>query len=251
MPTQFSAATWNLGRPAAKSWKKLPAIQSQMAKVSADCWVLTEARRSISPGDGYQGIHSPAHPARRKDPDERWVSVWSRWPTKSIPVRESLWSATALVDAEFGQVIVHGVVLPYRNEPNSSGGALRIWAEFSKELILQAEDWVALQREYPGIPLVVAGDFNQNLDGVQWYGNDETRNQLRLALDGARLRCLTQQNAVTSGQLKNHHLVDHICVSTELSRNFEVDCWEPIDIDGVRMSDHPGVVVRLSANGAR
>jgi hypothetical protein len=46
-------------------------------------------------------------------------------------------------------------------------------------------------------------------------------------------------------------LVDHIYVSTELSGDFEVDCWEPVAADGTRMSDHPGVVVRLSVDRER
>jgi endonuclease/exonuclease/phosphatase family metal-dependent hydrolase len=251
MQTQLSVATWNLERPAARSWKKLPAILGRLATVSADCWVLTETRASITPGKDYFGIHSPAHAARRKDTDERWVSVWSRWPNRSIPVRESFWSATALVDAELGQMIVHGVVLPYRNEQNTGGGRSLVWAEFHKELILQAEDWAALRREYPGIPLVVTGDFNQNLDGAQWYGTPETRRLFRLALDGAGLQCLTEEDAVKSGRLKRHHLVDHICVSTEFSGGPEFACWEPEGVDGNRLSDHPGVVARLSVDGER
>ncbi len=248
MPTQISIATWNLERPAVRSWKKLPAILDRVAAVSADCWVLTETRASITPVTDYFGIHSPAHVVRREDADERWVSVWSRWPSRSIPVRESFWSATALVDAEFGQMIVHGVVLPYRNEQDPGGGRLLAWAEFRKELLLQAEDWAALRREYPGIPLVVMGDFNQNLDGAQWYGTPETRRLFRQALDGAGLRCLTEEDVVASGKLKRDHLVDHICVSTELSGS-EFACWEPEGVGGKTLSDHPGVVVRLSVDG--
>lgn len=246
MPTQFSVATWNLERPAVRSWKKLPAIRRQIATVSADVWVLTETRRSISPGDGFQGVHSPPHPWRREDPDERWVSIWSRWPTKDVRVRESFWAATALVDAGFGPIIVHGVVLPYRNEP-SPNEELRVWAEFSKELLHQSGDWLALRRKYPTIPLVVAGDFNQSLDGELWYGNADTRRDLGVALNGAGLCCVTTEDVVESGKLKSNHLVDHICVSAEHSGNPDMDCWDPVDGDGVRMSDHPGVVVRLSA----
>src|ERR1700693_3172110 len=146
MRTCFSMATWILERPGLNSWKRLPAIRSQIATIAADFWVLTEARKSISPADGFYGIHSPMHSARREDPDERWVSVWSRWPVRNVDVRESFWSATALVDAEFGQIIVHGVVLPYRNEPNPDGSRMQVWAEFSKELHLQSQDWASLSR---------------------------------------------------------------------------------------------------------
>jgi hypothetical protein len=249
MAMQFSVATWNLERPPVRS-TKLSAILSRIDTVAADVWVLTESRTSLKPVDGYQGINSPAHSPRLNDP-ERWVSIWSRWPIRSASIRQSFWSATALVDTEFGRVVVHGVVLPYRNEKNPDGGRLRIWDEFSKELMLQGDDWAALRREYPGVPLVLAGDFNQNLDRQRWYGNADTRRALGVALKGADLSCLTAADMVESGKLKQNHLVDHICVSADLRGNVEVDCWEPVNGDGVRMSDHPGVVARLSATGAR
>jgi len=249
MLTRLSIATWNLERAALRSWKKLPAIQSRIAAVSADCWVLTETRTSITPGNGYSGVHSPPHHFRGRDPDEHWVSVWSRWPLKVIPVRTTPWSTTALVDGEFGQLIVHGVVLPYQRESSADGGRSPDWVEFSKELSHQAADWATIRREYPDTPLVVAGDFNQNLDGAQWYGNDETRQSLNLALEGAGLLCLTKEDVVAAGKLKRNHLVDHICVSTDLTRDYEVECWDQFSADGREISDHPGVVARVSVDG--
>ena len=217
-----------------------------MATVSADCWVLTETRTSITPGNDYRGVHSRAHPSRRPDPDERWVSVWSRWPIRPIPVRASPWSATAIVEAEFGPMIVHGLVLPYQLEPSADGGRASHWTEFSKEVARQAQDWGALRREYASIPVLVAGDLNQSLDGSDWYGTAATRQLLCSALDDAGLRCLTKDDAVASGKLRRNHLVDHICVSSELRGDFDIECWEPVRSDGTRMSDHPGVIARLA-----
>jgi hypothetical protein len=37
-------------------------------------------------------------------------------------------------------------------------------------------------------------------------------------------------------------------VSGGLDRSCEFECWENVDREEVRMSDHPGVVVRLSVN---
>jgi endonuclease/exonuclease/phosphatase family metal-dependent hydrolase len=245
MLTRLSIATWNLERPSVRSWKRLPAIRSCMATVSADCWVLTETRTSIAPGNDYRGVHSRAHPSRRPDPDERWVSVWSRWPIRPIPIRASPWSATAIVEAEFGPMIVHGLVLPYQLEPSADGGRASHWTEFSKEVARQAQDWGALRREYASIPVVVAGDLNQSLDGSDWYGTVATRQLLCNALDDAGLRCLTKDDAVASGKLRRKHLVDHICVSSEFRGAFDIECWESVRSDGTRMSDHPGVIARL------
>jgi hypothetical protein len=218
-----------------------------MEAVSADIWVLTETRSSITPGGAYCGIHSPAHLSRRPDADERWVSVWSRWPIQTANVRVSPWSVTGIVHSPFGRLIIHGMVLPYRHEPTNVAGESPVWAEFSRELSLQAQDWVAVRHQHGGLPLIVVGDFNQNLDGAQWYGTPATRRQLALGLDVAGLRCLTMDDAVATGRLRRNHLVDHVCVSTDLAPAGEFDCWEPLAEDGKAISDHPGVVARLRA----
>lgn len=252
MPSRLSIATWNLERVGLRSYKRLPAIRKKIADVAADCWVLTETRMPICPGKDYSPVHSmEAPPNRYRDADERWVSLWSRWPISSVPSRESSWSATARVDTPYGPLIVHGVVLPYRSEPGPNGDPTRVWREFSTELSLQAEDWAALRRQYPDTPLVLAGDFNQNLGGGRWYGNDKTRDLLRQALHRSGLVCLTEGDAIALGILKDRRLVDHICVSPELAVDAEFCCWERVDSHNVRMSDHPGVVARLSANGVR
>jgi hypothetical protein len=58
-------ATWNLERPSLRSWKRLPRQRTRMAEIDADIWILTETRASISPAEGYHGLHSPPHPLRR------------------------------------------------------------------------------------------------------------------------------------------------------------------------------------------
>ncbi len=247
----ITIATWNLERPRPASWKKLPAIRSQMASVAADLWVLTESRTTISPEDRFQAVHSPPDRFRRPDHDERWCSLWSRWPLTPIPTRDTPWSATALVRSPLGDLIIYGTVLPYHAEPpRASGFGVQQWGEFFREVHLQAEDWGHLRRDFPGIPLVVAGDLNQSLDGARWYGTKSTRQALLDALRGADLRCVTAEDMVACGKLRRHHLVDHVCVTGDLDRESLV-CWEPVAADRTRMSDHPGVLVRLARSGSQ
>jgi len=61
--------------------------------------------------------------------------------------------------------------------------------------------------------------------------------------------CLTKEDVVAAGKLKRNHLVDHICVSTDLTRDYEVECWDQFSADGREISDHPGVVARVSVDG--
>jgi hypothetical protein len=247
----ITIATWNLERPRLASWKKLPAIRAQIATVAADLWVLTESRTTISPGDRFLAVHSPPDPFRDLDSDERWCSVWSRWPMTRIATRDTPWSAAALVRSPLGDLIVYGTVLPYHAEPaRASGVGNRQWGEFFREVQLQAEDWEHLRRDFPGIPLAVAGDLNQNLDGARWYGTKSTRQALLDALRGADLRCVTAEDMVASGKLRRNHLVDHVCVTGDLNRE-SLMCWEPVASDRTRMSDHPGVLVRLARSASQ
>jgi hypothetical protein len=244
----FLLATWNLERPARRSWKKVPAILGVLGTVAADVYVLTETRASLILGRGYGAIHSAAHPARRADQDERWVSIWSRWSLTPISVRPTPWAAAALAETPVGPVAVYGTVLPYRNEPAPSGARVSVWTRFAEELEQQAQDWVTIRRLDSKVPLVVAGDFNQSLDGSGWYESAESKAQLRDALRQAGLVCVTTEDVVVSGKLRSHHLIDHVCASAPLVAAGDVSCWEPVGADGKALSDHPGVAVNLACS---
>jgi endonuclease/exonuclease/phosphatase family metal-dependent hydrolase len=244
----FRLATWNLERPARRSWKKVPAILEILGSVGADVYVLTESRASLSLGSGYSAIHAPSHPIRRPDLDERWVSVWSRWPARRLTVRPTPWAAAALLDTPAGPVVVYGTVLPYRDEPTANGARASVWTRFAEELEQQAQDWVTIRRLDSKVPLVVAGDFNQSLDGSGWYESAESKAQLRDALRQAGLVCVTTEDVVVSGKLRSHHLIDHVCASAPLVAAGDVSCWEPVGADGKALSDHPGVAVNLACS---
>jgi hypothetical protein len=238
----ISIATWNLERPSSAPLPRTRRILAAIQRAAADIWVLTETRETLIPGPEYCAVHSKPHPGRRPD-DERWVSIWSRWP--AISLWQDAWSATARVDTPGGDVLVHGVVLPYMNEPGRDGKRVLGWSRFREELSRQRHHWRRLREQHPTIPLVVAGDFNQNLDGRRWYGSQRTRQALCEALDHAELNCLTLEDVVAAHKLERNHLIDHICVTDGLAVHEGIWCWEPT-IDGLRMSDHPGVALRLS-----
>src|ERR1700687_291504 len=153
-------ATWNLQRPSRKPVSRTLRIQSALSAVPADIWILTETRASLIPNRAYHPTHSKLHQGRRPD-DERWVSIWSRWPATALA--EDCWSATALIESPLGKLIVHGVVLPYMHDP--APGMAPVWSRFLEELGHQRNRWLRTRMEYPEIPLVVAGDLNQTLGG--------------------------------------------------------------------------------------
>jgi hypothetical protein len=240
-------ATWNLERPRARSWKRTPRQLARMADVAADVWVLTETRIDVTPGSGMHGMHAPPHPQRRPDHDERWVGIWSRWPLAPTGIDPApSGSVSAVVERAEGPFVIYGTVLPWANEPGDDGRA-RMWQVHEREVERQGEDWAELRRRFPGLPLIVAGDFNQDRDGSGWYGTPKVRAALTRALDDAGLVCVTTEDVVRSGRLADQHLVDHIAVSETLLTSMEatMSCWARTDTDGVRLSDHPTVAVDL------
>ena len=89
-------ATWNLERVSLRSWLKLPRLLRQIEAVDADVWVMTESRVGLPLSDAYPFVvHAPAHASRRPDTDERWVSIWSRYPLADAGVVASPWDAAA------------------------------------------------------------------------------------------------------------------------------------------------------------
>jgi endonuclease/exonuclease/phosphatase family metal-dependent hydrolase len=218
-----------------------------MAAIAADVWVLTETRESIAPESGLYGVSTPPHPERRPDPDERWVSIWSRWPVSATGIEpDPSGSVSALIERPDGPLLIYGTVLPWANERGQDGRA-RMWEVHHREIERQGAEWLELRRRFPDVPLIVAGDFNQDRDGSGWYGTSRGRRLLTDALERASLVCLTAGDVVAEGLLRETHLVDHIavCQAWRSRQEVAVACWERTDDDGIRLSDHPTVAVDL------
>ena len=233
-------ATWNVQRPPRRVEGRTQRIQTKLESVAADIWVLTESRTSLAPADAFYSTHSGVHAGRLPTDDLRWVSIWSHWPASVLA--EDHWSATALIDTPMGELIVQGVVLPYMHEP--APGLADVWSRFSHELANQRDSWAGTRAKHADIPMVVAGDLNQTIGGSLRYGSPDTRKLLLEALAAADLKCLTAGDEPT-GTLRNVHLVDHICATSNLTAGM-ITYWEPKDLDGQTMSDHRGVAIELT-----
>lgn len=238
-------ATWNLERPSRTGWKIPPRQRQRIAEIAADVWVLTETRASVSPGAGYDGVHSPPFPTRRdSDEDERYVSVWSRWPIRATAVEPHCrGSASALVETPKGPLLVNGCVIAYAHDKGTDGTA-RAWQRHAEELARQAGEWLELQRLHPGVPLMVAGDMNQTHDGARHgYGTWAVREQLLEALDAVSLRLVTTRDVVASGEA-DVHLVDHVAVPIRWSDDrVSMSVIGTRGTDGVRISDHANIII--------
>lgn len=241
-------ATWNLERPSLRSWKRLPRQRERIDALTADVWILTETRASIAPGDDWYGLHAPPMPRRTTDEDERYVSLWSRWPVESTSVEpHPRGSVAGLVHAPSGPLLVYGTVLAWANDKGEQGKH-RLWQLHAEEIHRQGAEWKQLRDEHPGVPLVVAGDFNQDRDGSGWYGTHRVRGLLTEALASAGLVVVTDADVVQDG-LYDHNLVDHVAVSTELlvAQTTKMTVLHRDHDDGTYLSDHPTVVVDFAS----
>lgn len=240
-------ATWNVERPKPMGSKVPPAQLRRMAKVDADVWVLTETRLGHAPSAAHRhAVFSPPHPQRRPA-HERWTAIWSRWPLQEIsrPASHRRGTVAAIVEHPTGPILVYGTVIAWANERrHDDGSPARMWQVHLAEIGRQGQEWEQLRRDHPDVPLLVAGDFNQDRDGSGWYGTTLTRDRLGEALDAAGLRCITAMDPLALG-LTSGHLIDHICTTPDLAASARVSCWDRYDATGQRLSDHPTVAADM------
>ena len=219
-----------------------------MAEVAADVWVLTETHLHHAPtADHAHSAFSAPHPDRRPD-TERWAALWSRWPITTIddPPSHRRGTVACIVHRPDAPFLVYGTVIAWANEPTfDDGRPARMWQVHLAEIERQGAEWQRLRELHPDLPVIVAGDFNQDRDGSGWYGTAAGRQALSQALADAGLRCVTDMDAVETGKLATAHLIDHVCLTPDLPEVIGVSCWEPQAPDGSVLSDHPIVAVDL------
>jgi hypothetical protein len=235
-------ATWNLEYAAgqAKNRQRLDLI----ASTQADVWILTETHDDIDLSVlGHHSAQSEARPTAR--PGGRWVTIWSRYPIlERVDVDDPIRTVAAVLDAPVGRLVVYGTVLPWHTDPGPDGDA-RAWSEHHRVIPLQGAEWLRLATDHSDASLCVAGDFNTNLGGLQYYGTREGRTLLRVALDAAGLACVTETDRVPEGRLR-YSPIDHICISKALAdRATVVEAWEGTTVEGVKLSDHSGLMIEV------
>ena len=105
-------------------------------------------------------------------------------------------------------------------------------------------DWKQLQATYPEAMLIVAGDFNQDLNVLPYYGSRRNKQALRQALAEANLDCLTfgdndPVRRLIDGQ---HSNIDHICIAHSEVINLQRTFAWPHSLEDLRgISEHFGV----------
>lgn len=234
------------------------AIKSKIQEINAEILALTETSELIDLSSDYFSIKSQEFPHYQDAP---WITIWSRWPiTESITTFNPYRTACCLIDSPFGQLIVYGTIIPYHMAGVSGNRypekGKKVWQMHLEDILAQTEDWKKIMSNYPGIPLVIAGDFNQTRDNIPMgYGTGQARKLLTQKLLDNGLVCITESDFGFSGYLtpdpkkqKIRRNIDHICISRSpsLEMDYQVGAWDHFTDDGFFMSDHNGVYVDLS-----
>lgn len=213
----------------------------------SDIWFLTETHQDLSPHQGYFGIHSGT-PDRLFRPGERWSSIWSKWPIESLPSYASDASrcvAGRVNQAELGEIILYGSVLPWNTDPRAKESTS--YEAFAEALDVQKSDWLKIRRNFPNAMFIVAGDFNQDLVDKHFYGSKNKRVALESALKECELSPLTAgTNDPIARDSYPRANIDHIFMTSRLACSLEKTSRWPDTPQPVKsLSDHFGIKVEI------
>lgn len=235
-------AAWNLERPKSKGYAKNAARLARIGHVDADIWFLTETHAGIVP-PGYHALATRPM-AGYHTPGENFSTLVSRWPfVRTIETWNPEFSVCAEIRTPGASVLAYATLITYANDRGPDSASPR-WAEHRKYIAEQRQDWLRLARDFPDLPLLIGGDFNQSRDGSGWYEDKRAVAELGDALREAGLRCLTEQDFRLTHDLSRAS-IDHLCAShTLVPRVRGIGVWEG-QIDGWRLSDHNGVYVDI------
>ncbi|WP_017297350.1 endonuclease/exonuclease/phosphatase family protein [Nodosilinea nodulosa] len=214
-------ATWNLERalPASVQAERQ---QQWLSRIDADIWILTETHLGITPGEDFVSVASGL-PDRPGAEDERWVQIWVRT-GELVPLEtgDKARTVAALLTQPSGQGwVLYGTVLP--SQPDHQGQT------FAAALATHQADWKRFQGVHPEAGLIVAGDFNQDLNALNYYGSRRNKQALRQALDSVKLVCYTAgENDPVHRLIQGQHSnTDHICLTQNPLGQFRVPLSGP------------------------
>ena len=239
-------ATWNLdhafngSRPVQKQINKI-------ADIDPDVIVLTETCSRVD----LTGLGYVRQTTAQNRYSKQYSAIWSKHPiAERIETYDKVMTTCARIDLPTGPLIVYATIITYHGDKGRDGLS-RTWEEHHKEVDRQASDWRHIQEQYPGVNFLVAGDFNETLDGSKRYLPNTNSAHLEEKLKKSSLVCVTREDFGASGKLKAdpikgyyRHNIDHICISGNAYQLVQAGAWDHFD-DGVQYSDHNGVYVDL------
>ena len=247
--TVLRVATWNLDRSGIRKKSRITDQLKILNSLEADILILTETHDSITP-DKHPHHASSKRELGYHEPGESCVAIWSRFELKMVTntCEDPYLTVCAEIHdpVEFGNIIVYGTIITYGGDGVREKLA-KHWERHRAAVKLQTAEWKVLRQRYPNHLMIVAGDFNENLNQKRWYGVKDAKAAIKEGLASADMLCPTAAEDITllfgNGEL-SRCTVDHICVSKRQGDVCSVRGWEGSS-EGVSLSDHNGVLVDI------
>jgi len=234
-------ATWNLQSDKKLTEAREALFRQAMAAVDADVWVITESWTNRCLLSDYSLVTQSCE-APDLEPNRRWVAIWSRLDAQSLDVQgQPDRIACGRIKHSDKSIVVIGTVLPWQFDhqlPNSQG--------YCAALDIQAVEWRRLSGVFEDCGLVVAGDFNQSLPLVRYYGSKQNEAALNKVMESLGLSCATLGN----DPLTNVPRIDHISIRRNGNRssvNRQAGTWVVPCIGDKKITDHSGSYVDITA----
>jgi endonuclease/exonuclease/phosphatase family metal-dependent hydrolase len=227
-------ATWNVQRPKAKGWKRNPITIETINSINADIWILTETQESIQPNSLAYSKTTTYYAEQ-----ESCATIWSRYPIISQrPTCDPFFTICLELETPLGNCLVYGTIITYAHDGTQSGA--KLWEKHYEAIEAQAQDWKMLAQE--GLPLILAGDFNETLHPPHNYGTKRGRTALLQALEDGQLQAVTAREPIGRA-------IDHICMSRHWQERLQPldskNQFQGYKEDGKAVSDHQGLFIDL------
>jgi len=234
--------TWNIGRHPPESLQS-NVIGARIADEAPDIAVLTEAHSGSLDSFAGHVLDDRGVMWGGETESERKVVLWSREPWRDRIFHPELSELggiiSAVTDSDLGPARVIGVCMPYPFAwPRGKGLDKRPppWSQFIEFAERLAPIVKALD---PGMPAVIAGDFNQTFPIAT--GSWQAHHKLKSAL--GRFGIITQGDIASVDE----PLLCHVAVNPQL-RGTGVRGIDRFSA-GKALSDHSGIVAEIGIGG--
>lgn len=228
--------------------KRLEALRQVLTENHADIWVLTETHDDLAPPKCKHSAHSDSRPKNWPGIREgsRWVSIWSKYPIiEKITLDGGDRDRTVIAVIDLGdskKMLVYGTVLPWHDDQKELG--LPNWSKHHLVIAEQSAEWAELRKQYPDVPLCVAGDYNTDMGTGSCYGTKQGIAALRSGLTESALFCSTEPERFSKKDALEFPPIDHIALPISWANSTSiVAAWpanKPI------LSDHSGMIVEVA-----
>lgn len=242
-------ATWNLDRPTIRKTYRADKQKDLLKLINADILILTETDASFCPPDLPYSAVPEGDPEYHKR-SEVYAAIWSRYPMhqiQTVPDNRYFTVCAEIRDhPTCGNIIVYGAIMTYKMDGVREKKA-KPWEMHLNAVRSQTAEWARLRERYPHHMMIVAGDFNESLNGQNWYGIQIAKDTIHNALVSNGMECLTSADVIKTFNENiplSRTTVNHICITASQTNHKDVWGWEGTVSNAV-LSDHNGVFVDI------